>query len=288
MHDTGERGVTGLATSQTVMGADNVHLHVHRRPGAGPALLLAHGITGSGQMWADLVPGVPDDWDVVAPDVRGHGRSERASVYDYQLLAQDVALVCGQLCLQRPGVIGHSMGAATVAVCAALAQDLFCCIVLEDPPWRQAERTAASRRKRATVWRQQLEVQQQGTIEARMTDLQRVRPAWTAAARRSCAEAERRTDPGVMELVASGARPDWRSTLAAITCPVLLVCGDPARGAIVTPEIAAEAGTINGHLEVVTFSGAGHSVRADVGADYTSTIIDFLRRHLEAQSTTAS
>ncbi|MDA0336422.1 MAG: alpha/beta hydrolase [bacterium] len=287
MHDTGERSVTGLATSRTVKGADNLHLHVHRRPGAGPALLLAHGITGSGQMWADLVPDLPDDWDVVAPDVRGHGRSGRAPVYDYQLLAQDVALVCRQFCLQRPGVVGHSMGAATVAACAALAQDLFCCIVLEDPPWRQAERSAAARRKRATVWRQQLEVQEQGTIEARMADLQQVRSAWTAVARRSCAEAERATDPGVLELVASGA-PDWRSTLAAITCPVLLVCGDPARGAIVTPEIAAEADTINGRLEVVTFSGAGHSVRADVGADYTHAVIGFLRRHLAAQSTTAS
>jgi N-formylmaleamate deformylase len=277
--------VTAFAEALTVAAADAVPLHLRRRSGAGVAALLAHGITGHWETWAGLMHAMPDDWDVIAADARGHGESGRSPAYRYQQLSGDVARICTQLGLVAPALIGHSMGAATIAACAADNPDLPSCIVLEDPPWRQVEPTVAEQNKRATVWRQELEVQQRGTIEERISVLEEVRPGWSPSQRRQCAAAEQATDPAVIGLVGAGT-PHWRSTVAAIACPVLLICGDPVRGAIVTPEAAAEVQRINRLVEVVTLS-AGHTIHSDASTDYTQAVIGFVRRHGQTQSAAA-
>lgn len=219
-----------------------------------------------------------------ATDARGHGQSERAPDYQYQHLAEDLSHVIEGTGVDRVALLGHSMGAATVALYAAQHARRVSCLILEDPPWRSAERTAQARQKRATAWRQQLEVEQRGSIAERLQVLQQLRPAWSAAERQACAEAEMCTDPAVMDLVA-GATPDWRDMLAHIDCPSLLVCGDPARGAIVTPATAAEARQLLPDLDVETIA-AGHTIRADNSVDYSRAVGRFLRQHVDAHTST--
>src|SRR5262245_16604245 len=79
--------------------------------GAGtPTLLLLHGMSGNGELWHTLVEVARGEWPgrIVAPDLRGHGRSFHASHYSYGHQAADVAA------LFSPGeevaVLGHSMG----------------------------------------------------------------------------------------------------------------------------------------------------------------------------------
>jgi pimeloyl-ACP methyl ester carboxylesterase len=49
--------------------------------------------------------------DVVAVDLRGHGLSDKPRErYTMQLFADDMAFVCERLALQKPVLIGHSMG----------------------------------------------------------------------------------------------------------------------------------------------------------------------------------
>lgn len=263
----------------TATTSDGLSLHVHRRAGAGPALLLAHGITGHGGTWEGLLDDLPPSWDVLAPDARGHGRSGRAPAYRYQDLATDVVAALDGAGVSQTALLGHSMGAATVAVTAARSPDRVRCVVLEDPPWRLQERPAEARRKRATAWREELEVQQQGTVAQRMAVLAEMRPAWTEAERRACAEAERATDPAVMDLVAHGAE-GWQEVLGQVSCPLLLVCGDPSQGAIVTPEAAARARQLHDGVEVTVIEGAGHNVHRDGGRAYAEAVVGFLQRHL--------
>lgn len=268
-----------FASTQSVTGQGGLVLHVHRRPGPGTRLVLAHGITSEGGTWAPLLPALPEDWDILAPDARGHGQSARSTHYAYQQLAVDImhvadaAAPAGQIAL-----LGHSMGAATVALCAAQYPQRVSCVVLEDPPWRSTERAAEARHKRATAWRQQLEVQQRGSIAERMEVLASVRGHWSIDEVRACAEAEMRTDPRVLDLVA-GQTPDWRDVLARIACPALLLCGDPERGAIVTAAVKDEARGLKPDLEVVDVTAAGHTIRADEPAQYARVVAAFLRRH---------
>ena len=63
-------------------------VHGHRRAfvraGRGPALLLIHGIGDSSETWRRLIPGLAADFTVVAPDLLGHGDSDKPRA-DYSI-----------------------------------------------------------------------------------------------------------------------------------------------------------------------------------------------------------
>ena len=52
-------------------------LRVSERAGSGGTLLLLHGYSDSGRSFEPVVPWLPADWRVLAPDQRGHGDSDR-------------------------------------------------------------------------------------------------------------------------------------------------------------------------------------------------------------------
>ena len=61
-----------------------------------------------------------------------------------------------------------------------------------------------------------------------------------------------------------------------ITCPVLLITADPARGAIVTTEGAAALQALVPQTQVVHLPGAGHSIRREQFDRYMETVRSFL------------
>ncbi|WP_437963978.1 alpha/beta hydrolase [Sorangium sp. So ce260] len=94
-------------------------VHRFRDDGARPTgltLLLLHGFLDAGSTW-DLVaePLARAGHDVVAPDLRGFGRSARVgagSYYYFPDYIADVAALVDALAPARLGVVGHSMGGA--------------------------------------------------------------------------------------------------------------------------------------------------------------------------------
>lgn len=54
--------------------------------GSGPALLLLHGIGDSSDTWREVIPELAKDFTVIAPDLLGHGRSDRPRA-DYSIAA---------------------------------------------------------------------------------------------------------------------------------------------------------------------------------------------------------
>ncbi|MCX5042591.1 alpha/beta hydrolase [Aldersonia sp. NBC_00410] len=85
----------------------------YRIAGDGPALLLIHGIGDSSAIWADLVPHLAKDYTVIAPDLLGHGQSDKPrgdySVAAYANGMRDLLAVLG---IERATVVGHSLGGA--------------------------------------------------------------------------------------------------------------------------------------------------------------------------------
>jgi pimeloyl-ACP methyl ester carboxylesterase len=70
---------------------------------------------------------------VIAPDLRGHGRSDKPDGrYSMPDFADDLAWMCGELELGRPIFIGHSMGGIVVFDLAARYQNLPSAIVMLD------------------------------------------------------------------------------------------------------------------------------------------------------------
>src|SRR4051794_31487465 len=79
--------------------------------GAGPPIVLIHAGLISGAIWEPLLPALIDDFRVIIPDSRGHGRSTNPSgEMSYGQIADDVAAVITSLELDRPVVGGYSDG----------------------------------------------------------------------------------------------------------------------------------------------------------------------------------
>ncbi|GAA2065985.1 alpha/beta fold hydrolase [Williamsia deligens] len=90
-------------------------IHGYRRAfrmaGHGPAVLLIHGIGDNSSAWSDIIDMLATDHTVIAPDLLGHGLSDKPRA-DYSIAAyanamRDLLSVVG---IRRVTVIGHSLG----------------------------------------------------------------------------------------------------------------------------------------------------------------------------------
>jgi pimeloyl-ACP methyl ester carboxylesterase len=97
-----------------------------------PTVLAIHGITSSHVAWAELAQALPDV-RVVAPDLRGRGRSrDLPAPYGMPTHADDVAAVMDHLRVPRAVVVGHSMGGFVSVVLADRHPDKVTSLVLVD------------------------------------------------------------------------------------------------------------------------------------------------------------
>lgn len=247
------------------------HLAYHRTGGAGPALVLSHGLTDNGLCWTRLAKALAPHFDVIMLDARGHGDSSRIAPGQAHDPGEDIAEAIGALGLTTPLVMGHSVGARATALYAAAYPDRVSRVVLEDPPMTPLIEPSAAERRR-TRFREQVakframtpaEITAQGRATSPTWHDDEF-PAWTAS--------KQQVDPEAMP----DYRVPWQDTFAAITAPTLLIHGDPTLGGIVTPELAAEAQRINPNIRPVQITGAGHNTRRENFADYLAAVRGFL------------
>src|SRR5918996_5790417 len=82
--------------------------------GDGPPVVLLHGLSATRR---NVVQGsrhlIKRGYRLIAYDARGHGASSPAQSYDYADLVDDLEAVLAQLEIERPALVGSSMGAAT-------------------------------------------------------------------------------------------------------------------------------------------------------------------------------
>jgi pimeloyl-ACP methyl ester carboxylesterase len=82
--------------------------------GAGRPLMLLHGGLGSGEMFGPVIPALAEHRRVIAPDLQGHGRTADIDrPINERLLADDVAALIDHLGLEKPDVVGYSLGGGT-------------------------------------------------------------------------------------------------------------------------------------------------------------------------------
>lgn len=81
--------------------------------GSKKAVVLIHGNLSSSLIWEDLMEKIPEDFDVIAPDLRGFGDSERKPVDATRGLkdfSDDVLELLTALKYDSYTLVGHSMG----------------------------------------------------------------------------------------------------------------------------------------------------------------------------------
>lgn len=200
------------------------------RGGAGPPVILIHGLADDHRLWRLVLPGLRDRYETLAIDLPGHGRSgpipDGATI---EWFADEIQGLIDRLELERPVVVGLSMGGGVAQYLAIRAPGGLRGLVLvsTSPALPEANRRRFA--ERAAI------AEQDGMAAVVDTTLARwFTPGW-AAAHQAEVEATRRTvlatDPGqfVRASRANAAR-DCTAGLASIDCPVLFVGGleDPA------------------------------------------------------------
>jgi 2-hydroxymuconate-semialdehyde hydrolase len=90
----------------------------YRRAGQGEPILLLHGIPTSSRLWDLVGPGLAGDFDVIAPDLVGYGRSEKPLDRDVSVSAQAdlMSALMDALSIERATVVGHDIGGAVAQI----------------------------------------------------------------------------------------------------------------------------------------------------------------------------
>jgi pimeloyl-ACP methyl ester carboxylesterase len=225
-----------------------------------------------------LAQALEEKYDLVMFDARGHGLSSAPETgYAPEDHVTDLVGLVSALGLEKPVLGGHSMGAANVALAAATYPDLASCLILEDPPWR-GEYDVMERANRVSAWLDDVVVKQSWTCEQIIADARPRAPTWADVEWEPWAEAKLQVSAAVFDWIDLGDPPDpWQDVVHRIACPALLITGDVALDAIVSPEIAREAVALCSNLQIAHVPKAGHSIRRDRFAMYLQAVADFLQ-----------
>jgi pimeloyl-ACP methyl ester carboxylesterase len=96
-----------------------------------PALLIVHGLYGSGRNWGVIAKRLSDNRKVITVDMRNHGDSPRADSQSYEDMASDLAEVIRHIGAPMD-VCGHSMGGKASMVLALQHPDLVSRLIVAD------------------------------------------------------------------------------------------------------------------------------------------------------------
>jgi pimeloyl-ACP methyl ester carboxylesterase len=188
----------------------NLYFEVH---GSGRPMIVLHGGLGSGEMFGPLLPALADHHQVIVPDLQGHGRT---ADIDRPLspifMADDIAALIDHLGLDRPDVVGYSLGGG-VAIQVALRHPEIV---------RKAVAFSANIR-RSAIYPEMLG--QQAQVSADAVEWMKSTPMYELYAR----VAPRPEDfPALLDKVGAGMAQDFdfSEEIRGIQVPLLFGCAD--------------------------------------------------------------
>jgi pimeloyl-ACP methyl ester carboxylesterase len=269
------RDLSGKEWASGHVDANGIRIHYHRTGGDKPPVVLAHGITDNGLCWTRLARALQVDFDVIMYDARGHGSSdapeEGYSITDH---VGDLVGLAQVLKLEKPILMGHSMGGGIVARTAAEYPELPRAVILEDPvhmfeppsytveEWQaRAAEIHAEIANRKTMTREQL-------IELCRTELH---PNWSEEELGPWAESKLQVSPHIAQIY--GAMPSLQESFPRIRCPVLILKADADKE---TKREEQKVANLLASGTLIHVEGAGHNVRRDNFPATLQALTDFL------------
>ncbi len=79
--------------------------------GSGEVLVLIHGFCGSPAYWEKVIPALSENYRIIAPALRGHGKSSSVSdPYTIEDMAMDIKCLLEELQVKKVMMFGHSLG----------------------------------------------------------------------------------------------------------------------------------------------------------------------------------
>jgi 2-succinyl-6-hydroxy-2,4-cyclohexadiene-1-carboxylate synthase len=244
-------------------------------------LVLLHGFTGSGRSMSGIARHFERDYDVLMPDLPGHGSSV-AIDYGFDACVDQLLAQLRAAGHSRAHWLGYSMGARVALGCAVREPDGVASLILlagragiADPVERETRRCAddvlAARIERDGV---------EAFVDAWMAlplfaTQQRLGPELLAQARRERLANSARGLAASLRGMGPGAQPPLFDALPRVTAPTLLLAG-----ALDLPFVAAAQSLASAlpHSELRVIAAAGHALHLEQPAACMQAIHEFLRR----------
>jgi pimeloyl-ACP methyl ester carboxylesterase len=245
---------------------------------SGPPLVLLHGGSARWQSALPLIPELSQQWQVYAPDLRGHGHSGHVpGSYRLRDYVADIAAFLQQV-VEPPAVLfGHSLGGHVAILVAACYPHRVRGLIIGDAPFDRAklQTTLEHDQERLLYWR---ELARSGRSLEEMTEALKNTPITVGgepdpvAARilfgeenpwfGDMAENLRLLDPDMLTAVIEFDQMhegyDYERLFPLISCPVLIIQGSPAHGGILTNEEIEHALTLLPYATVARMETVGH------------------------------
>lgn len=96
------------------------------------SIVIAHGLYGCSDNWVSIAKILAQTHSVFAIDLRNHGRSPHSNEHSYAAMSEDLAEFIKSKNIEKPIVMGHSMGGRNVALLAKQYPDLISKIIIID------------------------------------------------------------------------------------------------------------------------------------------------------------
>lgn len=263
---------------------DGLTLNVERR-GSGPPVVMLHGFTGSASGWADVASALAPEFEAIAIDIVGHGQSdapEDVTRYGMRRVVDDLAAVLQGLGHERATWLGYSMGGRTALQVAVHRPEVVSALILEGgTPGLATAQERIARVASDEVLAQKLLTQ---GVEAFVDFWQEV--ALFASQKRLPQERQDRVRAGRLRNRAiglanslrgmgTGAQEDVRARLDGVRVPSFLITG-----ALDTKftDLAREMAERLPNATIAVIDDAGHAAHVERPEEFSTLVLDFLRR----------
>jgi len=268
--------------TDVVLSVDDAVVYAKHRVGEGTPVVFLHGFGDYGDCWQGLLARLPQAIDVTLVDSLGHGHSGYPRSGCDAVARRDAVIALLETHTGAAVLVGHSMGAATATAVAAHRPDLVHGLILEDPPWWTQELDAQplvafkiGRDEPIVKWIEGLQKSAVADVTASCRD---EHPNWDEVEFEHWARSKLRVDLSGVDLpyreITASVRQQWEH----ITCPALLLTGDPAKSGIVTDDVAADFLATVTNSQRSHHEQSGHDVRRDDAPGVSTAITAFLAR----------
>ena len=238
--------------------------------GSGQPLILLHGGTATQAMWQPYLPFFAQHFRVIAPDSRGHGRTNNPTgEFSYRLMADDVAAFVRALSLTRPLVCGYSDGGQIALEIGMCYPDLTEALVVGAAWYKFSE----------TYVNALMAIGFEGPGVVNIEQMQRAFPDWIEDLK---TEHPRADDPEYWQTLLRQISIMWWTPLdytaqdfQKITEPALILMGD--RDGMIPVEQAVEMYQLMANAELAILPNATHG--SAVTELSMNIVLDFLLRH---------
>ena len=246
-------------------------MYCTRTGGNKPHLVLLHGLMTNGLCWTGLAHALEEEYDVIMPDARGHGKSSVPDYgYRYEDHANDVAGLIKVLGLSSPVLLGHSMGGMTAAVVASRKPNLIRGLILADPTFLSPK---AQREVRdgdvAGQHRKFLNM----SLDEVLAEGRARHPDRSSETHELFARARLQTSMSALDVL-TPPNPDYKQLVSKIDVPGLLIFGDKG---VVSSVVAEELQRLNPGFQVCQIREAGHALHIDQPERFAEVVKSFLR-----------